>query len=209
MSSDATSFRPSDFRDHSWLKATRVFDLVIVCMTFLGAMVVTSSTLTWPGLAQVLVIRVKIANLFLFAGYIALCAGLFLACGLYRSHRLSRWGQRFNEIFLAVTLLTGVLWLLRLPLALEFATDAFLLLFCLLTLCAIVLSHEIARQILYLARRRGRNLRNIIVVGDGPNAGALASRIRQESSLGYRVLRVIDVAEMGEMTENGRPIGDL
>jgi FlaA1/EpsC-like NDP-sugar epimerase len=199
----------SDFRDHSWMKATRVFDLVIVCMTFLGAVVVTSSTLTWPGLAQVLVIRVKIANLFLFAGYIALCAGLFLACGLYRSHRLSRWGQRINEIFLAVTLLTGVLWLLRMPLALEFAKDAFLLLFWLLTLCTLVLSHELTRQILFLARRRGRNLRNIIIIGDGPSADALASRIRQESNLGYRVLRIIDVAEMGEMTENGRPVGDL
>ena len=35
---------------------------------------------------------------------------------------------------------------------------------------------------------------------------ALASRIRQESSLGYRVIRIIDV---GEMTENGRNVGDI
>jgi FlaA1/EpsC-like NDP-sugar epimerase len=191
------------------MKATRLFDLVIVSLTFLAALAITSSSLTWPSLAQVLVIRVKVANLFLFVGYIALCSAIFLACGLYRSHRLSRWGQRLYEIFLAVTLLTGVLWLLRWPLTLEFAKDAFLLVFWLLTLCALVLSHEIARQMLYLARRHGRNLRNIIIIGDGPNADALASRIREESSLGYRVLRVIDVAEMGEMTENGRPVGDL
>jgi FlaA1/EpsC-like NDP-sugar epimerase len=197
------------FQLHTWMKATRLFDLVIVSLTFLAALALTSSSLTWPSLAQVLVIRVKVANLFLFVGYIALCSAILLACGVYRSHRLSRWGQRLYEIFLAVTLLTGVLWLLRWPLALEFAKDVFLLLFWLMTLCALVLSHEIARQILYLARRRGRNLRNIIIIGDGPNAEALASRIRGESSLGYRVLRVIDVAEMGEMTENGRPVGDF
>jgi FlaA1/EpsC-like NDP-sugar epimerase len=194
---------------HTWMKAIRLFDLISVSLTFFAALALTSSALTWPSLAQVLVIRVKVANLFLFVGYIALCSAICLACGLYRSHRLSLWGQRVYEIFLAVTLLTGVLWLLRWPLALVFATDAFLLVFWMLTLCALVLSHETARQILYLARRRGRNLRNIIIIGDGANADALASRIREESSLGYRVLRVIDVAEMGEMTENGRPVGDL
>jgi FlaA1/EpsC-like NDP-sugar epimerase len=200
---------PSGFRDHTWMKGMKLFDLALTSMTFFAALALTSSSLTWPSLAQVLVIRIKVANLFLFVGYVALCSAVFLACGLYRSHRLSRWTQRFSEIFVAVTVVTLVLWLLRWPLALEFTTNAFLLLFWLLTLCALALSHELVRQFLHLARLRGRNLRNVIIVGEGSNAAALSSRIRQESSLGYRVLRVIDVGEMGEMTENGQPVGDL
>ena len=194
------------FRQHFLLKTARLFDLAVVCATFLVVLAVISSSLTWPSIEQVLVIRIKVANLCLFMGYLAFCSAVFSGCGFYRSHRLSQWPERLYETFLAVTVITGVLWLLRWPLALEFATPSFLLLFWLLMLCTLVLGHEIARGLLHLARQRGRNLRNIVIIGEGPAAVALARRIRQEASLGYRVLRVIDA---GEMTENGRTTGDL
>jgi FlaA1/EpsC-like NDP-sugar epimerase len=95
-----------------------------------------------------------------------------------------------------VTLLTGVLLVLKTLLNLAFATNAFLLLFWLLTLCTLWLLHELARQLLQLARVRGRNLRNVIIVGEGSEITDLVNRIRQEASLGYRVLRTIDAGEL-------------
>lgn len=188
------------------LKTARQFDLAVVGMTFLTALAVSSSSLTWPSLAQVLLIRIKVANLFLFVGYLGLCSAVFSACGFYQSHHLSRWPGRLAEIFAGVTVITGVLWLLRWPLALEFATPSFLGMFWLLTICTLTVAHEVVRGLSQLARRRGRDLRNVIIIGEGAEALALASRIRQEPSLGYRVLRVFDA---GEMTENGRTIGDV
>jgi FlaA1/EpsC-like NDP-sugar epimerase len=185
-----------DFQDHILLKTVRLLDLAAVCVVFLTSLTVSSGSFSQADLAEVLVIRIKVANLLLFMGYLAFCSAVFVACGVYRSHRLSRWPGRFYEIFLAATLLAGVLWLLRWPLALAFATDAFLLLFWLLMLCALILSHESARWLLHLARLRGRNQHNVIVVGEEPHATALANRMRQEVSLGYRVLRVIDAAEI-------------
>jgi FlaA1/EpsC-like NDP-sugar epimerase len=179
------------------MKMVRLFDLVAVGVIFIASLAISSASLTWPSLAEVLVMRIKLANLLLFVGYLALCSAVFLACGLYRAQRLSRWPQSLYEILLAVTLLTGVPWLLRRPLALEFATDAFLLLFWLLMLCALLLSHEIAHWLLDLARLHGRNLRNIVVVSDGTDAVVLTNR--------YRVLRIINV---GEVTEDGGPAGD-
>jgi FlaA1/EpsC-like NDP-sugar epimerase len=196
----------SGFAQRNLMKTARLFDLALVSLTFFAAFALSSSSLTWPSLTQVLVIRIKVANLFLFIGYLALCSAVFWGCGFYRSQRLSQWPERLYEIFLAVTVITAVLWLLRWPLALEFATQTFLLFLWLLTLCTLILAHEIALYFLHLARRYGRNLRNIVIVGDGPNAAALASRIRQEASLGYRVIHIIDV---GEITENGRNVGDL
>jgi FlaA1/EpsC-like NDP-sugar epimerase len=197
---------PLGFQQHTLLKTARLFDLAIVCMTFLVALAVSSDSLTWPSLAQVLVIRVKVANLFLFLGYIMLCSAVFVACGFYRSHRLSRWRERLSEVFLAVTAITGVLWPLRWPLALDFATGSFLLLYWLLAFCTLSVVHEILLGLLHLARRHGRNLRNIVIIGEGREARALANQIRLESSLGYRVLRIIDA---GEMTEDGRTISDI
>jgi FlaA1/EpsC-like NDP-sugar epimerase len=184
----------------------RVFDLAAVCAVFLVSMAMSSGALTWPGFEQVLVIRIKVANFLLFAGYIALCAVVFSACGLYRSHRLSHWHQRCSEIFLAMACLTGVLPVLRWTRPLAFATNEFLIVYWLFTVGTLTLSHEIARRLVYLARSRGRNLRHVIIIGERSDATALAESVRQEASLGYRILRIIDT---GELTENGRFGSDL
>jgi FlaA1/EpsC-like NDP-sugar epimerase len=184
------------------MKMVKLFDLAAVCVIFVASLAISSASLTWPSLTEVLVMRIKLANLLLFGGYLALCAAVFLACGLYRAQRLSWWPRSLYEIFLAATLVAGVPCLLRRPLALEFATDAFLLWFWLLTLCALLLSHEIAQWLLHLARVHGSNLRNIVVVSDGTDAVVLANRIRQEVGLGYRVLRIINA---GKGTGDGGP----
>ena len=193
------------FRRDFLVKMVRLFDLAAIGVIFIASIAISSASLTWPSLTEVLVMRIKLANLLLFVGYLALSSAVLLACGLYRAQHLSRWPQSLYEVFLAVTLLTGVPWLLRRPLALEFATDAFLLLFWLLMLCALLLSHEIARWLLPLARLHGRNLRNVVVVSDGTDALALTNRIRQEVGFGYRILRIINA---GEVTEDGGPAGD-
>jgi FlaA1/EpsC-like NDP-sugar epimerase len=187
------------------MKTVRLIDLAAVCVIFVASLAISSASLTWPSLAEVLVMRIKLANLLLFGGYLALCAAVFLACGLYRAQRLSWWPRSLCGIFLAATLVAGAPWLLRRPLALEFATDAFLLLFWLLTLCALLLSHETARWLLHLARLHGSNLRNIVVVSDGTDAVALTNRLRQEVGLGYRVLRIINA---GEVPKDGGPADD-
>jgi FlaA1/EpsC-like NDP-sugar epimerase len=178
------------------IKIIRVLDLAAVCATFLAALAISSGSLTWPSFVYVLAIRVKVANLLLFMGYIALCSFVFAACGLYRSHRLSCWPQKLYEMLLVATWLTGALLVLKWALHLLFATNAFLLLFWLLTLCTLWLLHELARQLLERARVRGRNLRNILIVGEGLEITDLVTRMRQEASRGYRVLRTIDAGEL-------------
>jgi FlaA1/EpsC-like NDP-sugar epimerase len=194
------------FRRNVLMPLNRAFDLAAVCMVFLASLAISSGSLSWPGLAEVLVIRIKVANLFLFGGYLILCSAVFSLCGFYRSHRLSHWSQRLSEILFAMTFVTGVFLPLRGTLTLAFATNEFLLVFWLLTFSTLVLSRGIARRLLQLARLRGRNLRNVVIIGEGPYATALADRIRQEANLGYRILRVIDA---GELTANGRSAGDI
>jgi len=185
---------------------TRLFDLAAVCVIFLIALAISSHALSWPGFAEVLVMRIKVINLLLFMAYIMLCSIIFSACGFYRSHRLSHWKQRLSEILFAVTLITVMLLVLRWPLSLAFDTNEFLLVFWFITCCALMLSHEIVRPLMYLARLRGRNMRNVIIVGEGSDATALIDRLRQEASLGYRILRIIDAREL---TTNGRIAGDI
>jgi FlaA1/EpsC-like NDP-sugar epimerase len=173
-------------------RLARLFDLGTVGLTFVASLAIASGALTLPSLANVLAMRVALVNLILFAIYFVLCAGIFSACGLYRSHRMSSWKLRVREILLAVTILTGIILIVRGPLELSFASNEFLLFFWLFLFVILVLTHEVAQQLLYYARSRGKNLRNIVIVGESQEAADLAGRFQHDSNFGYRVLDIID-----------------
>lgn len=143
--------------------------------------------------------RVKLFNLLFFAGYIVVCAGIFASCGFYLSHRLSSLGRRVREILIAVTSITAVLAFSRWFLDFQFAPIPFLFVFWFSTLSILLLARLVAHRLLYYFRAHGKNLRSIVIVGEGMAAAALADRIEREPTLGYRVLRIIDTKEQAKV----------
>ena len=174
-------------------RVARLFDATAVSFTFVAAAAVSSGYFTWPTLAEFLAIRIKVENILIFAGYLVLCSAIFSTCGFYLSHRLSRWTRQACEILVATALITIVLSLL--PRQMLFATKEFLLLFWLMNFCILFLPRLVGYQVLYFARAHGRNLRNIVVVGEASDATALAERIQKQTILGYRVVGVINPEE--------------
>jgi FlaA1/EpsC-like NDP-sugar epimerase len=183
-----------NFRRIALLRVSRLADLVAVCLTFLAAFAIASGSFTWPSFAEVLLLRIKVINILVFGSYLTVCSMIFSRCGFYLSHRMSRRSRRIRETFLATTLITGVL--LVLPLRMEFAGKSFFIGFWLLTFTVLILTRLIGQQLLYYARSHGRNLRSIVILGEGSEATALADRIEKEPTLGYRVVRVIDAKEV-------------
>ena len=181
------------FQRIALLRAAKLFDLLAVSSTFIAAFAIAFGSFTWPSFTQVLVLRIKVVNIFIFGGYLTLCSLIFSSCGFYLSHRMSHWSRQVREILLATTLITGVL--LVLPLPMVFATKLFFIAFWLLTVIVLILARMVGRQLLYYARSHRRNLRSIVIVAESPDAGALADRIEKEPSLGYRVVRIIDAKE--------------
>jgi FlaA1/EpsC-like NDP-sugar epimerase len=184
----------SNFWRIALLRAARLSDLVAVCLAFLAAFAVASGSFTWPSFAEVLLLRIRVINILIFGSYLTLCSLTFSICGFYLSHRMSPWSRRVRETLLATSLITGVL--LVLPLGMEYATESFFIAFWLLTFTFLILARVLAQHLLYYARLRGRNLRSIIIVGEGSEATALADRIEKEPALGYRVVRIIDAKEV-------------
>jgi len=74
---------------------------------------------------------------------------------------------------------------------LSFATNEFMTLFFLLCASILIVVHELSRMLQKIARLQGKDVRNVIVIGDGERGISLAARLEQESNLGYRVLRII------------------
>jgi FlaA1/EpsC-like NDP-sugar epimerase len=180
------------FRRQLLLRAVRVFDLGLLGSTFLATFTFSSGSFTWPSLSHVLLVRISVANLLVFVAYFGVSALVFSICGFYRSHRLSSRSRTVREVFLAANILTAIVLLARAPLELSFATTSFLLSFGLLTFVVFLLSRGLIGWILLTARTRGRNLRNVVVVGEGSDAVALAERLSRDVGLGYRILQIID-----------------
>jgi FlaA1/EpsC-like NDP-sugar epimerase len=174
------------------------FDLKVICLGFFISIGFSSGPFNLPNLTEILIVRVRLLNLLLFIGYLALCHAIFLACGFYRPRHLSDRKQGLPEILLGVTLSTLVLLVLAYILNLEFATNEFFVVFWLLSLSAFMLSYEINRWLLHLARLHGRHLRHVIIIGEGEDAITLANHIRKEANLDYHVVQIIDAREIAE-----------
>jgi FlaA1/EpsC-like NDP-sugar epimerase len=182
------------FRHILVARAARLFDLSVVSVTLIAAVAISSSYFTLPTMAEFLLLRIKVVNILIFGGYLAVCSAIFSSCGFYLSHRLSRWTRQAREIFIATTLITAGLYIL--PRQMLFATNDFLLAFWVINFLLLSLARIVGHHLLYYARSRGRNLRNVIVIGEGAEAVALADRIGRETALGYRVLRIINTKEI-------------
>ena len=176
-------------------RAARTGDLAAIIAVFFVALAVSSGSFTVLSFTELLAIRIKLSNLLYFVGYVGVCAVTFASCGLYVSHRLSRFTRYLREIFMGVTFIATVLLLLRQPLEFTFATNYFLVVFWSLSIAALILPRVIGYQLLHRARAHGRNLRHIIIVGEGSNARALAKRLENEVALGYKVVQIIDAME--------------
>jgi len=174
-------------------RAARLFDLLIVSLAFIAAVAISSSYFTWPTLAEFLLLRIKVMNILVYCAYLIVCSTIFSICGFYLSHRLSPWTKQAREILLATSLITPTFLLL--PRQMDFATKEFLIIFWLINFSFFGLTRVLGFRLIYLLRSRGRNLRNLVIVGEGPDAIALANRIEHETALGYRVLRVINTKD--------------
>jgi len=174
----------TNFRRDMLVRTLKMLDLAVLCTAFVVALDVASGSFTWASFSEILFIRVAVANMLTFAAYLTLCSVVFSACGLYASHRLSRWDRRLQEILLAASVIVGVLLGMSWPFRLAFATNRFLLLFWSLIICGLFAIRETIHLILRFVRLRGRNLRNVVVIGEEPHATALAQHIRHDVGLG-------------------------
>ena len=186
----------SKFRRLMLTRAARLFDLVAVCLTFLTAFVTTSGAFTWDSVAEVLAMRIKLSNLLIFAMFVGFWSIVFAACGFYISHRLSHWSRQVREVLLAVSLIVGLLLISKVPLDFQFATDRFLFVFWSLSIAILILPRFVGRKLLDYARSNGRNLRRVVLVGEGPGVRTLADQLEREATLGYRVVRIIEPREV-------------
>jgi exopolysaccharide biosynthesis polyprenyl glycosylphosphotransferase len=190
------------------LSGLKIFDSFQMILSFALA---TILVVRWDydnGLEQFLSIRVKLSNCVTFGSIVLAWHIIFSLCGLYKSKRLTARRVEIMDAFKATTLSSALLSLLAELFRIRMITPRFLAYFWIISSLLLATSRLVMRPLLASLRRRGRNLRNMLVLGTNSRAIEFASRIQNKPELGYRLLGFIDDEwqRMAEFKETGLPL---
>jgi exopolysaccharide biosynthesis polyprenyl glycosylphosphotransferase len=192
------------FRRQVLLNSMKLFDLVAVMFAFGLATVVVSEKAS-VSLAEFFAMRVKIQNFILFAILLLIWHQIFVLFGMYASRRLAgRWDETI-DVLKATTTGASVILFARLLMRIDLVTPLFLATFWLAAAGVTTTGRLLMRSVLRSARLRGRNLRDMLIVGTNPRAVQFARKMRDHQFLGYRVIGFVDQewAGMGEFSQSG------
>ncbi len=179
------------FRRQVLLNSMKVFDVVAVMFAFGLASVVVSQKAT-VSLAEFFAMRVKIQNFIVFAVLLLIWHQIFVLFGMYASRRLSRRWDEIKDILKATTLGTMVILFAHLLMHIDLVTPVFLAVLWLTSAAVVTTGRLIMRSVLRSARLRGRNLRDMLIVGTNPRAVQFACKVRDNQFFGYRVIGFVD-----------------
>ncbi|MBZ5671992.1 MAG: sugar transferase [Acidobacteriia bacterium] len=174
------------------LEAAKLFDLAVMVFSFALATVLVVHETPTISLARFLSMRVKVGNFALFACFLLAWHLVFSSFGLYSSKRLStRWAEVL-DIAEATTLGSALIFVAAIFIRIQMVTPLFILLFWVASTLAEAGSRMLLRYMLGGIRRRGRNLREMVVVGTNPRAIRFARKVEFRPELGYRIVGFVD-----------------
>lgn len=142
---------------------------------------------------EFLQIRIAVLNLVFLAGLTAIWSASFHYVGLYPPTRLTPLTSEPIAIGKATGLGASCLAIAGLVFGIDIVTPGFIAAFWIIGTTWSTGVRIATRYLLHLVGRRGRNLRELLVVGTNERAFAFARRIRAEPDLGYHVAGFVDM----------------
>jgi exopolysaccharide biosynthesis polyprenyl glycosylphosphotransferase len=180
-------------RRKALITVIKLTDLAVVTACLVAAIAWTAGRPGVESPVSVLQMRITILNMLFVGAYLILWHFALRMRGLYNSYRLSPASREFRDLATAVAIATVPLIPLSLPFGFEYVNPAFLVVFPTLAFCGLGLERRALRAVARQVRSFGRNLRDVIIVGDGGPALDGAARLAQRDGLGYRVIEVLNV----------------
>ncbi|MFQ5902136.1 MAG: sugar transferase [Candidatus Binatia bacterium] len=182
----------------------RASDVLVMAIAFSIAFFLSAQQ-TGLDFEEFLSVRIKITNFLLFLCFAAAWYLIFHWHGLYRSRRIGQIKAEWWEVTKSVTLGSLLLSTVAFLAAISAVNQMFLATFFLASLTATLFTRTALRYVLVDARKRGRNLRNVVIVGCGPRGASLGREIRKRPELGYLILGYIDDIAAPQNPLHGEP----
>lgn len=186
------------------LNVLKLFDLALIVGSFLLTTLLVPSENSAIAFSKFLSMRIKVGNFVLFFALLVVWHVIFSAFGLYNSRRLS--GRRADAIdtFKATTVGTLLMASASLAFHIRMMSPSFLLVSWATVTVGAVIHRQLLRSVLERVRLKGRNLRNMLIVGTNLRALEFAKRIEGSSERGYRIIGFVDQEWNGLKDLNSR-----
>lgn len=179
----------------------QVFDLVLMVLSYAAAtLTVLEESAGVHNFAQFVGMRVKIENFVVFTAIVIAWHFILVVFGLYQSKRLSSRLEELWETVKATSTGSLILYIAAWMFQIRMVGGRFILTFWAIATVTTVLSRLTLRVSLHQVRRRGRNLRWMLIAGTNDRAVEFAKTVALKPELGYRILGFVD-DEWGGTTE--------
>lgn len=110
----------------------------------------------------------------------------------YRSKRLSQWQEECGDVIKAASLCTLVLAAVVPVVEWYWVSRSVLIGFWISTSTWLFTLRLLKRLVLREFRKRGRNIRRVVIVGTGPRAQQMATLLESHPELGYQLIGFVD-----------------
>ena len=184
--------------------ASKLFDLLVLTVSFAAA-TLSQATEAPVSLARFLDMRIKLGNVAVFIALLWLWHLIFGMMGMYGSRRLAGRIAEAIDVLKATSLSALVLGFASEFLGFRMVTPRFIAVFWAVSTLIAVSTRFVLRTWLRRLRVRGRDSRNVLIVGSNQRAIAFAKGIRSKPELGYRLIGFADNEWTGAETlrQNG------
>jgi exopolysaccharide biosynthesis polyprenyl glycosylphosphotransferase len=149
-------------------------------------------------LAGLLQRSLSLGEFLLLALYVVYWHVALATAGLYGSYRLASASRELRDLACAAALASAPVPLLGTLLGYQRIDLAFAVALWALSVMLLATGRRLLRAVGSLVRRSGRNLREVVVAGEGRAAQQAARDLAARGDLGYRIVEVIDAAGRGD-----------
>ncbi len=185
----------------------KLTDLAVIAASLAFTVAVTAGSQGLLDWANVLQMRTSVQNMLFVGLYLVLWHFVIRACGLYQSYRLSPASREIKDLATAVLVASAPLIPLGLLFGFESVSLKFFGIFPLTAFVLLGAERRLLRAVARQVRTVGRNLRDVVIIGDGGDALEAAAKLVQREALGYRVVEVLTVPRSrGLLPVNGNGI---
>lgn len=186
----------------------KIFDIVLILLSFGLAAVVIVRTQHTISLGQLLSTTTRISTVATLGVALLVCHIALCMCGTYKSRRLSNIRAESWDLCKATTLSMVCFVFIGSVGSIRMITLPFLVLFWIVSTAMLCVSHLFLRAFLARIRARGRNMRNMLILGTNRRAIEFARKLDLNPGRGYRLLGFVDDdwPGLGAFHTSGHPL---
>ena len=185
------------FRRQALYIAFQIFDLAIVVFACIAANLPVLFGKGPVSLAAFFSMRVKLSNALLFCLLLSVWHFTLVSFGLYQSRRLTHRRSEIADVLKAVGLGTIAFCFAGTIFHIRMITPVFAFVFWIMASACTAGSRGFLKFFLEQIRLRGRNLRQVLIVGTNQRAFEFSQKLQSHPELGYRVIGFADAEWAG------------